>query len=126
MDRFYKKSNKYILKVGKDSRIEEREVLNNNYIKISTPNKEVDMVNNPPHYKGLPKGLEVIDLTENMDFCLGNTIKYIFRAGKKDPSKEIEDLEKAQYYLSRKIKILKEKKEHNSPLKSLKTPKKKE
>ena len=68
--------------------------------------QEVDMVNNPPHYKGLPNGLEVIDITQNMDFCLGNALKYILRAGKKDDNPEIQDLKKAVYYLNRKISIL--------------------
>jgi len=41
-----------------------------------------------------------------LDFSLGNTIKYISRAGKKDKAKEIEDLKKALWYLDRKIKTL--------------------
>ena len=43
-----------------------------------------------------------------MNFCRGNAVKYIVRAGLKDPSKEIEDLEKAVFYLNREIKELKE------------------
>ena len=42
-----------------------------------------------------------------MDFLLGQVCKYIVRAGKKDPAKEVEDLEKARFYLDRKIQLLK-------------------
>jgi hypothetical protein len=44
-----------------------------------------------------------------MDFHLGNTFKYIIRAGKKDSDKEIQDLEKALWYLQRKIDLIKNK-----------------
>ena len=44
-------------------------------------------------------------------FCLGNAIKYISRAGKKDPSAEIEDLSKARWYLDRYIQYLQDKNE---------------
>lgn len=55
-----------------------------------------------------------------LDFCLGNTIKYISRAGRKtstalsDIDKTIEDLEKAEFYLNYKIKELKESKSGNN------------
>jgi len=62
-----------------------------------------DMVNHPPHYT-FYKGLEVIDLTEQMNFNRGNAVKYIARAGLKgDDKTEIEDLEKAAWYLQREI-----------------------
>ena len=38
-----------------------------------------------------------------MGFCLGNAVKYISRAGKKDPAKEVEDLQKAAWYVNRRI-----------------------
>ena len=52
--------------------------------------------------------IEVIDFIEDkgLDFNKGNAVKYITRAGKKDSSKEIEDLEKAQWYINREIKRL--------------------
>lgn len=62
----------------------------------------VDLVNHPPHYTAHPSGVECIEITEHMNFCLGNALKYIWRAGLK--GKEIEDLEKARWYLSREIK----------------------
>lgn len=69
-------------------------------------NKE--MVKNPDHYGGASNPYEAIKVIEhwNLDFHLGNTVKYISRAGKKDPSKEVEDLKKAMFYLDRKIKNL--------------------
>lgn len=62
---------------------------------------------NPSHYKdGWSNGAEVIDITENLNFNRGNAVKYIARAGAKDPDKTIEDLEKAQWYLQRELKRL--------------------
>lgn len=62
----------------------------------------MDNVNHPAHYTAY-KGIEVIDLTEQLNFNRGNAVKYIARAGLKDPSKEIEDLQKASWYLNREI-----------------------
>jgi len=47
--------------------------------------------------------VECIQITEHLNFCLGNAVKYIWRAGEKDQAKEIEDLEKASWYLLREI-----------------------
>lgn len=64
-----------------------------------------DPVNHPAHYTD--GRIEVIDFIADKGFmrgfCLGNAIKYISRAGKKDPDKEIEDLEKADWYLQKYI-----------------------
>jgi flavodoxin len=57
-----------------------------------------DVVNHPSHYTHY-KGVEVIEITREMNFNLGNAVKYIARAGLKDPSKEIEDLQKAIFYV---------------------------
>ena len=63
-----------------------------------------DSVSNPPHYAdGWSNGAEVIDLTEHLSFCAGNVVKYVCRAGRKDPDKHVEDLEKARWYLDREI-----------------------
>ncbi len=69
--------------------------------------KPKDPVNNPAHYTD--GRIEVIDFIEDkqLGFHLGNTVKYIARAGKKDPSKTIQDLEKARWYLDRQISNLK-------------------
>ena len=61
----------------------------------------VDAIN-PSHYK-LENGVEVIDLTEQFDFCTGSIIKYCTRAGKKDGNSKLQDLLKAQWYLNRLI-----------------------
>ena len=65
-----------------------------------------DEVNHPKHYTD--GRIEVIEYIEdkNLGFCLGNAIKYISRAGKKDPNKELEDLKKAMWYLNREIERL--------------------
>lgn len=65
-----------------------------------------DQVNSPSHYTS--GKIEVIDFIEDqkLGFHLGNAVKYIARAGKKDPLKEIEDLKKAQWYLNRHIQNL--------------------
>jgi hypothetical protein len=64
----------------------------------------------PIHYGGTSNPYEVFNVLEawnlDKDFYLGNVIKYIARAGKKDASKEIEDLQKAEVYLNRRIKQL--------------------
>jgi len=67
-----------------------------------------EMVNHPNHYGG-DNVYETIKVIEawGLDFHLGNTVKYISRAGKKDTDKEILDLEKAKWYLERKLEILK-------------------
>jgi hypothetical protein len=56
---------------------------------------------NPPHYQAHPSGVECIQITEHMNFCLGNAIKYIWRAGLKNNA--IEDLRKARWYIDREI-----------------------
>ena len=60
-----------------------------------------DAVDHPSHYTSHPSGIECIQVTEHMGFCLGNAVKYIWRAGLKGD--EIEDLRKARWYLDREI-----------------------
>ena len=67
--------------------------------------EEIDYVNQPPHYTAHPSGVECIQITEHMNFCLGNALKYIWRAGLKQDA--IEDLEKAEYYIKRELQRLK-------------------
>ena len=64
----------------------------------------VDQVNHPKHYVSHPSGVECIEITEHMNFNLGNAIKYIWRASLK--GKEIEDLRKARWYVEREIQRL--------------------
>ncbi len=57
---------------------------------------------NPQHYQ-LGNGFQVIDLTETLDFCSGNVVKYVARAGNKSGESTLDDLEKALWYLQRRI-----------------------
>lgn len=66
-----------------------------------------DKVNHPAHYNA--GKIECIEFIEDqvLGFHLGNAVKYITRAGKKDPAKTVEDLEKSIWYIRRKIETLK-------------------
>jgi hypothetical protein len=56
---------------------------------------------NPPHYKAHPSGVECIQITEHMNFCCGNAVKYIWRHAMKGGK---QDLEKAIWYLQRELR----------------------
>ena len=73
-----------------------------------------DMVNYPSHYTD--GNIEVIDFIEDkkLNYHLGNAVKYISRAGKKDPEKEIEDLQKAVWYINREIQRLEAQKQRDA------------
>jgi len=60
-----------------------------------------DPVNNPKHYTEHPSGIDCIQIAEHMGFCIGNAIKYLWRADLKNNA--IEDLEKAKWYIQREI-----------------------
>lgn len=66
----------------------------------------------PDYYRSPPSGVECIDIIQHHDLCIGNALKYLWRAGLKkeqgidDRFKEIEDLKKAIYYIERKIQLL--------------------
>ena len=60
-----------------------------------------DPVNHPAHYTSHPSGVECIQITKHMGFCLGNAMKYIWRADLKAGA--IEDLRKARWYVEREI-----------------------
>jgi hypothetical protein len=79
---------------------EQYDMLNNSF------GGDTDLVNNPLHYKG-KNGMESIDVIEgfSLGFGKGNAVKYILRSGKKE--EEIQDLEKAIWYLNRAINNLK-------------------
>ena len=78
--------------------------------------QKTDNVNHPQHYTWLKElcGIEVIDITRHMNFCCGCALKYILRAGHKkdasltDTEKQIEDLNKAIWYLKDEIKRITE------------------
>lgn len=67
-----------------------------------------DAVNNPSHYGGSDNTYEAIKVIEawGLGFCLGNTVKYISRAGKKPGESDIKDLKKARWYIDREINRL--------------------
>ena len=81
------------------------------FIDSNDKEQKYDNVNHPKHYTWLKDlcGIEVIDITRHMNFCLGNSLKYILRAGhKKDASltdidKQVEDLNKAIWYIQDEI-----------------------
>ena len=60
-----------------------------------------DPVNHPKHYTEHPSGVECIEITEHMNFCVGNAIKYLWPAGLK--GEQVEDLRKARWYIDREI-----------------------
>lgn len=72
-----------------------------------------DNINSPKYYCHHPSGCECIQITEHYGFCIGNAIKYLWRAGLKEDAdkttveKEIEDLQKAIWYINRHISNLK-------------------
>ena len=63
--------------------------------------KGTDIINHPDHYKAdfPPVEIECIDITRHLPFTVGNAFKYLWRAGRKDPEKTLEDLHKALWYL---------------------------
>lgn len=67
-----------------------------------------ESVDHPQHYGGEDNPYEAIKVIEatGLGFSLGNAVKYILRAGKKNPDKEIEDLQKAAWYVNRRIEQL--------------------
>ena len=87
----------------------QREVI----ITIDEEKPKKELVNHPNHYGGKDNPYEAIKVIEawKLGFCLGNTIKYISRAGKKDDT--VQELEKALWYLKREIKNLKDGKENS-------------
>lgn len=71
----------------------------------------------PAHYGGKNNPYEAIKVIEawGLDFCLGNLVKYVSRAGKKDGETKLDDLRKARWYLDRAISNLETKKEPSAP-----------
>lgn len=94
-----------ILKLNKVGETEEAEE--------TTETSADDAVNHPAHYTSHPSGVECITITRHYCFSIGNAIKYLWRAGlkqdadKTEKEKEIEDLEKAVWYINDRIKQLK-------------------
>lgn len=62
-----------------------------------------DPVTRPAHYTTYESGVECITITEHMNFCVGNAMKYLWRAGRKSGESELKDLKKAAWYIAREI-----------------------
>jgi hypothetical protein len=75
------------------------------FLAIKVDSRPGDVVNHPSHYTSHPSGIECIQVTEHMNFNLGNATKYVWRAGLKsdDP---VQDLQKARWYIEREIQRL--------------------
>jgi len=61
-----------------------------------------DSIDHPAHYTSHPSRIECIEITEHMNFCIGNAVKYLWRAGMKGDA--VEDLKKARWYIDREIR----------------------
>jgi hypothetical protein len=90
-------------------------VINGFTTRIEVMTKEqIERVNHPSYYQD-PSGVECITVTRHRDFNIGNAIKYLWRAGLKEEKglsnkeKQIEDLQKAIFYINDEIKLLKTK-----------------
>ena len=76
--------------------------------------QKADSVNHPAHYNSHPSGIECIEIARHHNFNIGNTIKYLWRAGLKseegmeDTDKQVEDLNKAIWYIKDEIKRITE------------------
>lgn len=70
-------------------------------MKYNTEFEKDDPVEHPKHYTSHPSGVEAITITEHMNFCLGNVLKYVLRADLKE--NPLVDLQKARWYLDREI-----------------------
>ncbi|MDP9820516.1 DUF3310 domain-containing protein [Nocardioides massiliensis] len=81
------------------ARDEARERFNDVSLAASIDQLETDPVALPPHYRHLP--VECIDITEHFNFCMGNALKYIWRADHK--GNPIQDLKKAAWYIEREV-----------------------
>lgn len=84
------------------------------FIERNDKEQKSDSVNHPAHYNSHPSGIECIEIARHHNFNIGNTIKYLWRAGLKseegmeDNDKQIEDLNKAIWYINDEIKRITE------------------
>ena len=76
--------------------------------------QKTDSVNHPAHYNSHPSGIECIEIARHHNFNIGNSMKYLWRAGLKseegmeDADKQVEDLNKAIWYIQDEIKRITE------------------
>lgn len=105
-------ASRVVLPNGVEAELKDDAIVIKERVESAAPWKErtlsSDNVSHPPHYaNGWSNGAEVIDLTEHLSFCAGNVVKYVCRAGRKDPGKHVEDLKKARWYIDREIERVK-------------------
>lgn len=81
-----------------------KEAASDSSASLETSEEDLLVVNRPPHYLRHPSGVECITIAEHFNFCLGNALKYIWRA--KERGNLIVDLKKARWYLDREIQRL--------------------
>ena len=84
------------------------------FIDLNDKEQKADSVNHPAHYNSHPSGIECIEIARHHNFNIGNAIKYLWRAGLKseegmeDTDKQVEDLNKAIWYINDEIKRITE------------------
>lgn len=65
----------------------------------------MSVVDHPSHYNAHPSGVEAIDIVEHFPFNVGNAMKYLWRAGLKEGTDDLTDLQKAAWYIAREITL---------------------
>lgn len=94
---------------GLDDNCTHNEPCSTNYEPNGKPmHEEPDLIAHPPHYSGrsVVPGIECIEVVSHFDFCLGNVIKYVWRAGNKDGEDNLTALRKAAWYLQHEIESI--------------------
>lgn len=81
---------------------QDREIIGYQTIE-DAPTLPFDPINHPSHYTSHPSGVECITITQHHNFCIGNAIKYLWRAGLKDSNPTEQDLKKAIWYIQMEI-----------------------
>lgn len=90
-----------------DAEIEERAraVVESKIDTYDTERPPVTVID-PAHYRSHPSGVECIEITEHLGFCVGNAIKYLWRAGLKQGTPPADDLRKSIWYIRRELRRL--------------------
>ena len=97
-------SKSMVRRILKDEFADEKKILD--IIFAEDNQEEKENVKHPEHYN--KHNIECLEVAELFNFNRGNALKYIWRSGEKDKKREIEDLEKAMFYIDREIERIKE------------------
>lgn len=110
--RFYTERDRHQGRSLPEDRLPNSEEAVNSGDQANSPNGSTyDPVQRPRHYNDDPSGIECIQVVEHRNFCVGNAMKYLWRAGLKDGDKKhIEDLRKSIWYIEREISRLEQQK----------------